>query len=372
MALRHWKRSFWATLLICLFGPVGAAAAAKTIYVPDSFPTIQAAIAAAANGDSVVVRDGTYTGAGNINLDFHGKAITVKSEHGPAHCIIDCGRSGNAFDLHSRETPASVISGFTIINGDIYGRGGAIQCEDASPTITHCILSGNRAVEGGGIYCKESSPHISHCTIVGNSAYYGGGGIYCYFHSSPLVKDCIIVDNHSRHQRGGGIGCFFASAPTLVNCLLYHNTAIAGGGISCLGSSPTLVNCTICNNKADQGGGFFCQRASPVVVNSIIYGNVPDAIRANGATPHVSYCDIQGGYPGTGNIDAGPRFVDPAKGDFQLQKGSPCIDSGTNHAPVRATRDLNGRPRGLDGSGGGRPVIDMGAYEYSSPSLTGQ
>jgi hypothetical protein len=67
------------------------ALAASTYRVPQDYATIQAGINAAIDGDTVLVADGTYTGAGNKDLDFDGKAITVKSENGPENCIIDCG-----------------------------------------------------------------------------------------------------------------------------------------------------------------------------------------------------------------------------------------------------------------------------------------
>jgi hypothetical protein len=63
------------------------AAAQSTWYVPDDFPTIQGAISDAAvlNGDTVIVRQGTYV----ENLNFSGKAITLTSESGPGMTTID-------------------------------------------------------------------------------------------------------------------------------------------------------------------------------------------------------------------------------------------------------------------------------------------
>ena len=87
------------------------------LNVPSGFSTIQAAIDAAFDGDTVIVADGTYTGVGNKDLDFKGKAITVRSENGPGSTIIDCEGEGRGFNFENRETESSVLSGFTITNG---------------------------------------------------------------------------------------------------------------------------------------------------------------------------------------------------------------------------------------------------------------
>jgi len=83
----------------------------KILHVPSEYDTIQSAIDAASDGDEVVVADGIYTGDGNKNLEFLGKAITVRSENGPENCIIDCESSGRGFYFHHDEDSSSVVKG---------------------------------------------------------------------------------------------------------------------------------------------------------------------------------------------------------------------------------------------------------------------
>ncbi|NQT19752.1 MAG: right-handed parallel beta-helix repeat-containing protein [Planctomycetes bacterium] len=164
------------------------------------FDTIQAAIDAACDGDTVIVRDGTYTGAGNRDLDFGGRAITVRSENGPENCTIDA--QGNSsephrgFYFHSGEGEDSVVDGFTITGGYSV-EGGGIRCDDSSPTITNNTITANTAQRssGGAIYCSDnSSPAITNNTIANNTSD-GGGGICCYDTSSPTITNCILWGN---------------------------------------------------------------------------------------------------------------------------------------------------------------------------------
>jgi len=159
------------------------------------FDTIQEAIDAAWDCDIVIVLDGTYTGGGNRDLNFGGKAITVRSENGPTNCIINAeGTDLNphrGFIFQSGEGPDSIVEGFTIKNG-YAADGGGIACESSSsPTVSHNIISHNTATEGGGIAClNNSSPGITNNTIAGNP----GGGVYCNS-SSPTIKNCIVWGN---------------------------------------------------------------------------------------------------------------------------------------------------------------------------------
>jgi len=317
-------------------------AVANTIHVPGDYPTIQEGIDAAVDGDTVLVASGTYTGPGNKNLDFQGKAITVRSADGPEICIIDCEGAGRGFNFHSGETADAVVDGFTIVNG--------------------------LAWDGGGIHCNQSSPTISNCIVAGNAVHREGGGIWCGFHSAPTIVGCTVAGNVA--DDGGGIRCRDFSEPLIVNCLISGNTGIAGGGIAFSDSNATMINCTITNNTADSGA-VHCNASDLLIVNCVIWGNWPEQIHVHSGDPVVTYCNVAGGWPGDGNIDADPLFADPAAGDYRLSPGSPCIDAGNNDAvPPEITTDLDGNPRFVDDPAtddtgqGTPPIVDMGAYEF--------
>ncbi|RKY15095.1 MAG: hypothetical protein DRP63_07425 [Planctomycetota bacterium] len=77
--------------------------------------TIQAALDAAKDGYTIIVADGLYFGLGNTNLLFTGKAVHLRSQNGPANCIIDCMMRGTrAFYFNFNETQNTIVEGFTI------------------------------------------------------------------------------------------------------------------------------------------------------------------------------------------------------------------------------------------------------------------
>ena len=279
-----------------------------TINVPADYQNIQAAIDAASGGDTVIVADGTYTGEGNKNIDFKGKAITVQSENGAENCIIDCKNEGRGFYFHTGEGVKSVVSGFTVTNGKVYGNGGGqamgggILCNEmSSPTITNCIISGNQAISsgdfgqamGGGINCFDhSSPTISNCVIRDNNSSGEGGGIYLISGSSPTITDCIITNN-SATSYGGGISCRNSSSPCITNCTISWNTSLNSAGMLLINASPTLTKCRIVNNEASgHGGGMSCFESSPALTDCSISDNAAGQGGGGGLYLSMSYATI--------------------------------------------------------------------------------
>ena len=323
-------------------------AGAATLTVPGQFPTIQSAIQAARPGDTVLVADGVYTGLGNKDLDFSGKAITVMSANGPENCIIDCQATPqNPFrgvQFVSGETAASVLDGFTITNGatlpgaiaDVFN-GAAILLTGSSPTIRNCIMTDNHAgCWGGAVCCTNSSPTIINCTISDNFSDDDGGGIFIWSNSHPTIVNTVITDN---------------------------STTVAGGGVAFFGGTgATLNGCTIAGNDASFAGGIWASGAT--LTNCIVWGNGPNPMGGSGSI--VSYSNIEGGYAGIGNINVDPLFVDAASGDYHLAAGSPCLDAGDPaFFPVLSSFDMDGHHRimGVD--------VDMGADEVHSPDVDG-
>ena len=149
----------------------------------------------------------------------------------------------------------------------------------------------------------------------------------------------------------------------MINNIFNYNSATYGAGLFISNSNIIILNSTISNNKAQHSaGGIDCDDSSPIISNSIIWGNWaglgPADIRIDsGSTPTITYCDIKGGWPGTGNIGADPLFVDATNGDFHLTYSSPCRDTGDNSAVTEPT-DFEGDPRIAYGT------VDMGADEF--------
>ena len=357
-------------------------------HVPGEYETIQAAIDASTDGDMVLVAPGVYTGLGNKDLNFGGKEIILLGSAGAEETIIDCEGTGRGFLFESSEGPDAIVDGFTVTGGAA-DWGGAVYCSQSSPTMRNCIARQNSAQrDGGGLYCFEADLRIVDCLITENQAGEGftGGGIYLR-RSAPIIMNCVVADNIA--ENGAGICCELNSEPLIANCLIARNTAVDYGGGFYIANShgPSVINCTITANVAEYTGGAYGYNCSPDFVNCVVWDNVGinQLWFRFGGYPSVTYCDVQGGYDGEGNIDADPLFVDPGNHDYHLSPGSPCIDAACNVAVPLDSTDLDGNddtaeqtPLDLDGEGrffndpdmpnygccGDGVVVDMGAYEF--------
>jgi len=275
-------------------------------YVPGIYRTIQAAIDDAVDGDTVWVADGRYTGEGNYDIDFKGKAITVRSENGPDGCIIDCLHQGRAFHFHSSEDEHSVLDGVTITKGNPGRYGGGIRCTASSPTIKNCIIVGNSASDyGGGMYnCYQSNPTIINCTFSRNASEArcilgNGGGMSNVVNSNPVLIDCDFINNTVSYS-GGGMHNSDNSSPTLTRCTFRDNTAGWSGGAmnNRSDSSPAISECTFAWNRAEAGGGGICNYygSNPKITNCIFSGNSVEvnggAIKNYEASPTLTNCTL--------------------------------------------------------------------------------
>ncbi|MHC4499377.1 MAG: right-handed parallel beta-helix repeat-containing protein, partial [Planctomycetota bacterium] len=221
--------------------------------------------------------------------------------------------------------------------------GGAVYLAEADvpSTIANCAINDNTAKRGGGLCWTGDLLTVADCTISGNAAdgkYEAGGGFYC-IGSSATIENCIIADNNAPLGFGGG--AYVAGngrQPLIRNSLITGNWANHDGGGICvdLMCMPTITNCTFAENDASGRGGalFSTNTSNAAIIDCIIWDNTADANDAQiglnlDGLADVSFCDVQGGYLGVGNIDADPCFV----GDYYLdQANSPCINAGSELA----------------------------------------
>lgn len=243
---------------------------AAIIHVPADYPTIQEAIDAAAAGDTVQVSDGTYSGSGNVDLDFNGKAITVTSENGPAGCTIDCQSVDkvSGFYFHSSEGSDSVVNGFTIKNANsMTSVGGGIYCsDDSNPTIADNIITGCSGLLGAGILSVNSSP-----AIVANTVNYNwGNGISCQGLLGGVASPQITGNNVITGNLGAGIWCLGNASPLIDSNTVSLNAMLLGAGIYCQGASPTISSNDITGNVL---GGIICKLLSEAVITGNTVAN---------------------------------------------------------------------------------------------------
>jgi hypothetical protein len=232
------------------------------ILVPDDFPNIQAAIDYARPGEIIEVGPDTYRGDGNQDIDFRGKAITVRSSDGPNDTIIDCTGSESHRGFYFRGGGSdSVLRGFTI-------RGAAVPGSDVPSDSASWVSSPSNPI-GAGIYCEFSSPLIVDCIIKECATELGGGiGVVS---GSPTIIDCVIEDCRAgglgsarTGGRGAGIGLIRGSQATIMHSQIRNNSGYNdsfGAGIYCWRSSASFADCVISHNSAQgdvQGGGAFC------------------------------------------------------------------------------------------------------------------
>jgi len=191
------------------------------------------------------------------DLDITGPLIITGL--GPGQTIIDASGviSDRVFDIQVGAGTV-VISGVTIMNGDVEDNGGGIRSRDADLTLINVeVISNTANSNGGGVYVHQGSATLSGGQIVSNTAYYGGG-VYVYHSSGVFVQaDDSIIANNAAVGGGGGMYILNGSA-TLNGGQVLSNTADYGGGVYVVSSSAFFTqtgNSIIAYNVSDWGGG---------------------------------------------------------------------------------------------------------------------
>jgi len=322
-------------LLIFIASAIVLNVRATILTVPGSFSTIQAAIKASSNGDTIAVSPGTYY----ENINFRGKNVmltslyylasdtsyissTIINGSTPVHpdtasCVI----------FNSGEDSTAILQGFTITGGsgtkwqDIHGaglyrEGGGIIIELSSPTIKYNMIMNNSATNttgvtssgGGGIRIGDGNPGIYDNVIGFNQGRYGAGIVLNY--TGCKIKSNIIFYNTGGQDYFGGSGIWITNNHSALPKIIENNTIVK--------NSSSVTGGT---------GGISVWSAADVIIrNNIIWNNLPALqIKDVGSYPDVTYNDVEGGYTGIGNINLDPSFLIQS---YFLNNGSPCIDAG--------------------------------------------
>ena len=316
-------------------------------------------------------RNEAYTGSGGGLYNSASNPILT-------NCMFRSNFGWNGGGGMCNDCSSPTLTNCTFRRNWVEFNGGGMSNYDSTPKLTNCTFTANDSSDGdgAGMFNDSSSPLLTKCTFSSNLSFWYGAGIHNCHESSPILTNCTFSGNLG--WIGGGMLNSDSNA-TLTNCIFSTNMAdLSGGGIENWGSSITLTNCAFTSNSG-HGGALACnswRQESPSnidVTNCILWDGGDEIWNNDNSVISIAYSDVQNGWPGEGNIDADPCFVDPGcwdtnevwiDGDYHLLTSSPCIDAGDpNYIAGPNETDLDGRPRVI----GDR--IDMGAYEYDSTAI---
>ncbi len=302
------------------------------------FSTIQSAMDAADDGDTVVVLPRNYLGIkcdGNRyeeRIDYKGKGVTVRGlipgdRELVRRTTIDGPGEGTVVTMERGEPREAVLDGFSIIGGKAASNGGGISINYGCPIIRNCVIIANEAgYQGGGIHCsRDTRAVIRNCRIKHNKAGHGGG--IAIQGALPTISNCVIAQNVA--GSGGGLSLSLKQKQTLTirQCTIAGNvaTAMGGGAIKChVDHKLNLERCILWDNKSCKNDQvFFWDRGQIEVSDCDVQGG-SDTIRFFSREPKSPVW-------GDGNIDADPLFADAKICDYTLTPNSPCL-KGTAHS----------------------------------------
>lgn len=330
-----------------------------------AFATIQQAVAAAAAGQEIWVRSGTYRLTETILIDksvalyggFSGNERNKERRDSTLQTVLDASllrsAAGSVPSATTITGTAVVLNRFAFVSGGSSTTtvGGAVHAlPGSSYRLEHCRFERNEGNNGGGLYSDMAAGVVVNCVFKENFARLSGGAIYSASSPSLLVVNCLFVDNSAGQT----------------------NLSIVGGGaVYVVGNGTGIYNCTFSGNTTvssrSNAGGIYNAFANTVIQNCVIFGSTTynrPQIFSMGPPPAVMQCNID--QPSfvdpyqSSNISRPPLWVSPETGDFRLQPGSPCIDAGSGNVPGLPATDFDGNPRVVG------TAVDMGAFEFGN------
>jgi PGF-pre-PGF domain-containing protein len=203
----------------------------NTIYVPDDYAKIQWAVDNATAGDTIIVRDGTYT----ENIVVNKRCLTIKSENGYA-TVQAANTSDSVFEVTADYVN---ISGFTAKN--------SFSCAGISLNdVVHCNISYNKVSKNyRGIDFSSGNFNLIADNIITDNK----GEAICLYYGSNYNR---IEDNKiSNNTWGVWIGYYGSSSHNIVSCNNITGTK-QYGAINVCGnatSNNTIINNTVLNNR---------------------------------------------------------------------------------------------------------------------------
>ena len=331
--------------------------------------TIQAAVIAAAAGDTVLIDDGVYTASTGDYIADVGKAIVLRSINGRQAVTLDGKHARRNLRL---SVAGAVAKGLTLYRGysiAAWNLPSAAMIQGGR--LENCIVDSPKGTSANSAGVRLESGIVSGCilrngTTTGES---GGRNPAIDLLGASTAEYCIVTNNFNNKQGQIGAAVFVNSDNSLV-----HNCLIVGNGNTATGASTAkaggvyleggrVENCTVTQNAVNgTGGGVYVNGGSSILVNSIVYGNT--AVAASSDVYGSQYAsdtiasDLSAGV--NGNLTSNPGFADSGAGDFHLTAVSPAVDSGASSILQKSLAgDLDGSPRIVNG------VVDRGAYEFA-------
>lgn len=307
-----------------------------------AYATIQAAITAAQTGDVIELLNGTFHGPGNRDLDYQGKAITIRSQSGQAVlCVIDCGGQPmtphRGFLFQTGEGAGSVLENVRVESAHGDGEGGGVLCKGASPTLRGVEFADNYSGFGGGLACLDgANPQIQACSFFGNLSDFGSAAA-CRA-SSPRFTDCRFADNLMA-EIGGGLLCEQSSHPVIERCTFENNQAEMGAGMACRDdSNPEVFQSRFLGNAAHEAGAAWCANSSPVFTGCVFAANTASgragAVHCVMASPRLVQCTLYGNQAPAGAgifawFDSSPAVEATIIAFSPQGEAVACADGGT-------------------------------------------